>query len=314
MIKSILTFLFAMLLTWSFADKPKDEVEPGPWFTGPLLTPSATNLDPGSSNVQPYLFYTDFDSHSGPHTYTLDEANYVQFGILSWLDTTIFFHVLYNEKLHSHSFGYGDTSITFGFPLLRQVRHTPTPSIRLSIQETFPTGKFRNLDPEKLGIDSFGGGSFRTKIAIDFAKLVFWVKHHPMNFRLYIPISIPSLVQVRGFHSYGGGYNTYGKVRPSYIFAPCGSIEVSLTKNWVYAMDICYEYDSKTSFSGNPGTDIDGNEVSNENKSSQIFSIAPAIEYNVTENFGYIAGVWFTLATKNSSDFVSYIFSFTYTF
>lgn len=312
--KFILTFLFTTLLTWSFADKPKNETVQGPWFTGPLLTPSGTNLDPGACNVQPYLFYTDFDSHSGPHTYTIEEANFIQYGILKWLDVTFFFHLFYNQKHHRDSFGYGDTSITFGIPLLVQVRHTPTPSIRFTIQESFPTGKYRNLDPDKLSIDSFGSGSFRTKFAIDIAKLVFWMKNHPMNLRLFIPISIPSLVQVRGFHTFGGGYNTYGKIRPPYVFAPCGSVELSLNKNWVYAMDICYEYDSKSTFSGNPGTDIDGNKASNGGPASQIFSIAPAIEYNVNENFGYITGVWFSLATKNASDFVSYVFSFTYTF
>ena len=312
--KYILSCLFAALFTCSFAQEEKNFKEFEPWYTGPLLTPSANNLEPGFSNIQPYLYYTDTYPDSGSTLHTIEQSNFVQYGLLDFLDVTFFFKMLNNERDHHHCFGYGDTSLSFGIQLLRQKEHTPTPSIRLTIGETFPTGKYRNLDPDKLSVDSMGGGAFRTKISINFSKIVYWMRYHPMSLRLFLPVYFQSLVQVKEFNAYGGGYNTYGKVRPSYVFSPFFSFEVSLTQRWVYAMDFSYEYDSKTTFSGERGTNIDGTVASCESDASQIFAIAPAIEYNLNTDFGFIAGVWLSLATKNASDFVSYIFSFTYTF
>jgi hypothetical protein len=314
MSKFVISFLLAILFTCSFAQEGKNPKEYDPWFTGPLLCPSANNLDPGSFNIQPYLFFTETYPDSGAHQFTVEESNYVQYGLLKYLDVTFFFHLLFNEKEHENSFGYGDTTVSFGLQALKQVPHTLTPSIRITIAQTFPTGKFRNLDPTKGSVDSFGAGAFRTKVALQISKTVYWIRYHPIAFRLYFPFSVPSLVLVKGFNASGGGYNTYGKVRPPYVFSSVFAYELSLTQRWVFATDFWYEYDSKSTFSGNPGTNIDGTIASNGSLAGHTLSIAPAIEYNVNSDFGFIAGVWFTALTKNTSDFVSYAISFTYTF
>lgn len=323
--KTILSCLFTVFFAFSFAQKEnfvfppsqkeKNPKEYDPWFTGPLLCPSANCLDPGLFNIQPYLFYTETFPDSGSHSHSFEEANYVQYGLLNFLDITFFFHLFYNDKDHKHDFGFGDSTLMFGFQVLRQIPHTLTPSIRITLGENFPTGKFRNLDPDKLSVDSLGSGSFKTKVSLNVSKIVYWIKYHPIALRLYIPFSVSSLVLVKGFNSYGGGYNTYGKVRPPYSFSTVFAFEVSLTQRWVYSMDFWYQYDSKTTFKGkNPGTNLDGTIASCDNLASQNLSISSSIEYNINENFGFISGVWFTVLTKNSSDFISYSTSFTYTF
>src|SRR5580693_8788787 len=52
-----LTFSCYSFQSFSTADYRREEEE-GPWFTGPLLTPSATAIPFGHFNFEPYLFFT----------------------------------------------------------------------------------------------------------------------------------------------------------------------------------------------------------------------------------------------------------------
>ena len=61
-----------------------------PWYTGPLLTPSASMMPPGYANTQGYLFFTqnyaafneDRKSVSFAHdTYNLNPVDILQFGV-----------------------------------------------------------------------------------------------------------------------------------------------------------------------------------------------------------------------------------------
>jgi hypothetical protein len=84
--------------------------------------------------------------------------------------------------------------------------------------------------------------------------------------------------------------------------------EFSFTQRWVFALDVVYNYNQKTTFSGRSGGSPVGGPFSDE------LSLAPAIEYNVNENLGFLGGVWFSVWGRNSLDFVSGIVSFTYSF
>jgi hypothetical protein len=310
------TILWLITSLFSFVEGVEGYKIYDAWFTGPLITPSGNNLEPGLCNYQPYLFYYDFEptNPNDSHTKSVQTDNYVQFGLLDFLDMTIIFHLIYNHKNSINTFGYPDTDIVFGIQLLRQEENTPIPSLRLTIGETFPTGKYQNLDPNKSSLDDFGLGSFRTNLSFNMSKKVFWIKNHTLNFRLTNSVAIFPLVLVKNFNTYGGGYNTYGKVSPPLSYAGRFAFELSLTQRWAYAMDFEYIYTSKIKFSGNPGTNADGSPATVGGKSTQIFSIAPALEYSFNENLGIISGFYFSLYTKNKGDFFSYSFSFTYSF
>lgn len=304
---------FHLLAYHHYTSQKTEPHEFNPWYTGPLLTPSASCLDPGSANIQPYVFYTVIDSSNGNIT-NVDTLSFLQYGLLKFLDVTFTFHYLYNHQKHINASGYGDTSLSFGIQLLRQKIHTAIPSIRITIGESFPTAKYNNLNPKKLGLDGFGKGSFSTNFSFNLSKIVYWITLHPISFRFVTSLSIPSLVLVKDFNSYGGGYNTYGKVRPPILLSPQFSLEYSFNQRWVYAMDINYLYTTRRTFAGDNGTNSDGTVASSTSGPSQTLSIAPGIEYNFNENLGIITGFWFPIYRKNSSDFFSYIFSFTYTF
>ena len=155
---------------------------------------------------------------------------------------------------------------------------------------------------------------FLTNIGLNMSKIVYWIKSHPMRFRLTNSYTLPSLAHVQGFNAFGGSYDTYGKVRPSQTYNGDFSIEFSFTQRWVYAMDLAYSYATKSKFSGYPGISEDGSFASNSSPSSYQWSLAPALEYNINADLGFIGGVWFSFAGRNSDDFISGSISVTYTF
>ena len=313
--------IFVSMISTCFTNNIKKE-EFTPWYTGPLLTPSANCLTLGKANYQPYIFIKDTHPlHSMGHhhpvvkdTITVNQSNFVQIGLANPFDITFSFQETYNHKDNVNTFQYGDTNISLGIQLLREKKDTAIPSLRLCIAETLPTGKYQHLNPKKLSLDSIGAGAYTTHITLVYSKTIFVSKIHPINIRVAPGVSLPSKVHVENFNAYGGGYNTNGKVTPPIIFSPKCSVEYSITQNWVFASDLIYSYSSGSSFKGIIGTKEDGSLASNETNPSHIVSLAPAIEYNFTKNLGIITGFWFPIITKNSEDFLNYVFSLTYTF
>jgi hypothetical protein len=291
------------------------------WYTGPLLAPSAHILAPGYVNIQPYLFITanyGKYSNSGKYEKTTTLLNInpqvpTLIGALDWMEVTISPQVDYNSLHHKSSFNFGDLPIGLGFGLIKETPYIP--ALLLSVQETFPTGKYQHLDPDKEGIDATGAGSFATRISLNFSKLVWWwIPAHPMNFRLALTYTIPSMVEVKGFNAYGGGFGTDGNVHPGQSFGLDFGYEYSFTQNWAGALDVVYTYAAATHFSGYKGVNSLGSEASVGGPFSEQLSLAPAIEYNWNENLGFIGGIWFTVWGRNSSAFVSGVLSVCYTF
>lgn len=292
-----------------------------PWYAGPLLTGSAHVLKPGLFNLQSYLFVTTQYGQYDNQRNTINTPNFIQLnvpiilqaGILDWMDASVTVQGFYNQTQGRESVNLGDTSVSVGIGLVKEGAFMPAFLIQLS--ESFPTGKFNKLDSEKFGSDSTGSGSYETAIGLNFTKVIWWwLLEHPMSFRASFSYKIPSTVNVRGFHAYGGGFGTNGKIRPGNIINANIGYEFSFTQRWVIATDIAYTAQDKTTFSGTPGTTSTGIAATNSSPSSDQLSLAPAIEYNPNSNTGLIAGVWFTVYGRNSSEFVSAIVTATHTF
>lgn len=295
-----------------------------PWYTGPLLAPSATLIEPGSYNIQPYLFTTwNYGKYQqsgkmerSPTLFQIYPQMPFQFGITSWMQGVITLKAQYNKENGRSFFDFADLPISLGFPLLKQGPYVP--AILFSIQEVFPTGKYQKLNPTKNGIDATGSGAYVTNFYLNFGKVVWWWwLSHPMAFRLSLEYSVPSNVNVKGFNAYGGGYDTLGKVHPGQTFSADFGYEFSFTQHWALALDIVYNYSFKTTFNGYPGRvakDINADLASVGGPYNDQLSLAPAVEYNWNENLGLIVGAWFTLWGRNSTAFASGVFSLEYTF
>lgn len=286
-----------------------------PWYTGPLLAPSANIVPPGSFNIQPYLFITNnyarFNEHAHakdiPNLHQLNPVCIFQFGILPWMNGIVTFQGLKNKQQGHSDMNWGDSSFSLGFSLLKESAYAP--ALLFSIKQSFPTGKYQHLNSHKHGVDATGSGAYQTTLGFNISKVVWWLVTHPIAIRLAQSWGLPAMVHVKGLNAYGGDRTTHGKVRLGHSYSADLGLELSLTQRWVIATDVVYNYAQKVSFSGHRGKDaVVGGPFSDQ------LSLAPAIEYNVNENLGFLGGVWFTVWGRNSSDFLSGIVSFTYSF
>ncbi len=289
-----------------------------PWYTGPLITPGASMMPVGRGNSQPYLFVTDNHAayNSDRKSVSLPSdlvqlkgtAN-IQTGITDNFDLNLNFQGVENWQFDHSGGGFGDMSLVAGFLVLTQGPYIP--QIKFTVTQSFPTGKYKNLDTNGFNLDSTGAGAFSTQLGLIFSKVIFWATKHPMNMRLFMGYTLSTVANVSGFHAYGGGFGTTGRIYPGDTFSVDFGYEYSLTQKWVFAVDLVYTTSNRTRFFGTPGTLHDGSIASNGGGSNDNLSLSPALEYNFNPNVGLIAGFWFSVYGRNSLDFLSGVISLT---
>lgn len=290
-----------------------------PWLTGPLLTPSSQTVAPGYLNIEPYVFYNvntgvynnDWEGTSIPNFYNVNFPILTYFGITEWMDISIEPQVNYNKVLNTSSLEFGDFPCTLDFQLLQTTKDQP--GLKFYITETFPTGKYQKLKPERHRTDAGGRGSFQTEAGIVLGYLVHMKDIYYANLRLNLFYNFFAPVKVKGFNFYGGSRDTSGRVYPGSQIGYFFGAEFTLSKNWAFAFDAAGFYNTSIKFSGRPGT----------NPSTRLpnflslppqwqFSFAPAIEYNFSQAIGIIGGAWFTVAGRNTNRFISGVIAINY--
>lgn len=287
--------------------------EDSPWLTGPLLTPSSHSIPQGSINIEPYLFVfgdngtydKEWKVHSTDTFYTVNLQLPIQVGLSKRVDFQIVPQVLYQRFKGQSATRFGDFSAGFDFQVLHETQNPWQVAIKFGLYESFPTGKFQKLNPKKLQTDDVGSGSFATSFGLVFGRRFHLATHKYLATRLAVIDTVFAPVHVKGFNSYGGGFRTNGTVYPGNAFNILLGLELALTRHWVLALDVESAYANKTRFSGKHGFTKTGARASVGGPSSNLFSLAPAIEYNFSESLGLIAGSWFTVAGRNSDRFWS---------
>jgi len=325
-------YLYIMLLTCGLYARPSHHLPPhtdepinelskfSPWYTGTLLATSGYNEPPGEVDIQGYLFFSDtygkYDSNEsfGASEIEFKPVFFFETGITSFCDLNIVIQSPYTKKGSQKAFGYGDTSIALGWQVAKENPHSAKPAVRILTGELFPTGKYRNLDEQKKGIDATGAGSFQTTMLISITKILYWFYNHPLQYRFNFAYVIPANVHVTNFNAYGGGFNTDGTVKPGQSLLAIFAVEYSLNQNWVLATDISYTYTFKTTFSGIAGTTVTGAQASVNAPASQSLILTPTIEYNFSLNLGALLSSWFTVWGKHTDKFGGAAFSVTYVF
>ena len=291
-----------------------------PWYGGPLLTGSPSIITPGYVNLQPYLFildnYAAFDSsrksRSIPDLLVIRPLTDIHIGIINWMDIIIEFQGYYKKQNNQSSFNFGDCSATLNFGIYKETAYIP--NIKFYIKESFPTGKYQKLKSYKANVDSSGSGSYTTSFGIVFGKIIWWWLTHPISLRLAFNYSVPAKVSVKNFNTYGGGFGTKGKVNPGNVLAASFGYEQSITQKLVLAFDLAYEADDRSTFKGIKGVTSGGDEATVGNPSSDVFSLAPALEYNFNPNVALIAGAWFSVYGRNTNNFAGGVITVTATF
>ena len=293
---------------------PHPEIEP-PWFTGPLLAPSTLTVPPGHFNIQPYIYATanigrydnNYRSHKRHTLWNNTLQIPFQVGITSWMDVVISPVLNYNYSRGAAKWVVGDFPLSLDFQLLKRNKDLTKweTSLLFRIQEVVPIGKYRNLDPKKYSTDIGGEGSWQTNLILSWGNLFYLGKIYFINWRTALQYSLPASLHVTNLNAYGGGPGTRGTVYPGKSFSIDTAVEITLSQNWVFAMDVVGNWSQKTKFSGVSA-------ISNSLLASVQYSLAPALEYNWNDDLGIIFGCWFTVAGKNTAQFVSSIASLNY--
>ncbi|NNM43761.1 MAG: hypothetical protein HKM07_05410 [Chlamydiae bacterium] len=318
-------FLFLVLPGLVFG-LPEELPEPisGPWLTGSLLTPAAYTVPQGHVNLEPYLYINNsignYDEHWKPHSKETFTTTSIQVlftvGLTSFMDIQAFPQVIYNHTSDQNSVGFADLPIQVNFQLCREKPDNWMPDVKLAFLELFPTGKFDKLNPKKMKTDSTGEGSYISVLGLIFSKTFNFGNSHYFRARSAFSYSIPSAVDVKGFNTYGGSFDTKGKVYPANEFGVLVGLEYTPTLHWAFALDVFGITGNKTRFSGKEGASQTGTGSQQESilpfevisvggKSFEQLSLAPAIEYNFTRSLGLVAGIWFSVLGRNSSQFVN---------
>lgn len=286
--------------------------ELAPWLTGPLLAKSAYTVSPPHWSLKPYFYFNVYTgtydkhwkAHSTPNFYSTTAQLQIKRGLIKGWDFLFYPQFVYNETEGKH-YGYvGDTAIGFGVQLRDSKFKDKAPALKLTLKANIPLGKYQHLNPHLKGTDAIGTGSWLPTIEFHTSKLWRVSGIHYIDMRLVLGYTVGTAVHVKGFNSYGGASTTKGIVYPGNALSIDWAIQYSLTHRWALACDLVYVYANKRRFSGKAGSS-DGIPVQMKAPSSEVFSLAPAIEYNWSRNIGIIGGVWFTFAGRNANQFTN---------
>lgn len=286
-----------------------------PWYTGPLLAPSGKTIPRGHIDLETYAFYTEntgrFDRHwkliESPSSQSIQINPLFSYGLTSNMDLQFSLPYTINRSQGQSGKHIGDVFALLGFQALEQKESAWRPDLRLTIQQIFPTGRFDDLNPTNLGTDVTGVGSYQTTFGLNFQHLNTLFQRYYLRKRLSLTYLYAAPVHIRGHTSYGGNAETNGSISPGNMASIDLAGELSLTQNWVLVMEGFYFKRNASNFTGNPGLNSEGLPLTIGNDIIQEFSLAPAIEYNFSANYGLIAGVWFSVKGKDAPDFMSTI-------
>ncbi len=285
-----------------------------PWFTGPILAPAGHTVAKGHTNFEIYGLHVSTDgryNESGTIIHTPLFRSFVTNPILThgftdWLDVQLTVPYTFNSTRGVSYNRLTDITTALGIQLIEQKGSPKRADVRILLQETFPTGKFENLNPAFLGTDATGLGSYQTLVGLDLQYLVEVFETHYLRTRLILSHLHAAPVTVHGLNSYGGTVNTRGRIERGSENDADLAFEFTLTQNWVAVMEGTISKGQATVFNGildigNIGapTNIGGDYSAK--------TLAPALEYNFNANVGLIGGVWFPVSGKNTSHFRTYV-------
>ena len=293
-----------------------------PHFLGTLLEFSTYHTPVGQLDFQPYFYglyeYGTYDNNwkveKTPPIWEIQGQYYIETGLLDpWLDVTLILNNYYKMQGSEKSAALGDTFLELGFQIRTQSEDSPGPSLRLILQQGFPTGKFNNIEPNKIETDITGNGSYATALIFVTQQnvnspAINWGFNTALGYQYFYKTNVD------GFNAYGGAENTKGTVNPGSQFYFGLGLEFEITKNWSFINDFQYTHINQNTFAGNPGTNDDGSPATVGGPSTDIFLLAPGFSYFVSDHFGLAFGSWFTLAGRNTEAFAGGILTLAFSF
>ena len=283
------------------------------WFTGPIVVLSGEVVGKGVTNWQPFLFYFWIDGQYDEHWNRVSMETIRSFnpqlcvsrGFAKNFDVEIIPQMVVNQRGHQTSTRFSDFTFILGFQALWQQPGTWIPSLRVTLQEIFPSGQYDKFNPKKRRTEASGMGSYQTALGLNFQKLISFDPVHAMQLYWSLTYNVPSPAHIDRFNFYGGDPSTSGTIYPGNLLQAIVSCEYNFTKHWAVACDCVNLFRDRDRFSGKT-------RLKTTRGSGYQLSFAPGIEYNVNGNLGFIAGSWFTAAGRNFNAFKSIVFAVNY--
>lgn len=279
------------------------------WWTGPILAASASTLPQGHFLIEPYLYdavsygrYNDQGDEQGtPDTHFLGSQTYMLYGLADRVSVGLIPRFGFRDVptgRDSSGIRIGDLTLQGQYRLTQYDGKLPTTSIVMQV--TLPTGKYDQLGDHTS--DAMGSGAYSVTLGW-FSQYFFWMPNgRILRARLNLQGTFFDDADVDGVSVYGTPEGFSGHASPGDSFLAIVAAEYSITRNWVAALDVQYQHDSKTSVAGSVASTLGASAtIRNTFPATDALSVAPAIEYNFNGNVGIIAGAIWTVAGHNTS-------------
>lgn len=234
-----------------------------PWLAGPLYENHPVSYSTGegffnfttNSTTNRGFFDTSGNYVTAPRTSITTYNTDFGYGISKNSDFRVS-NVLVRNLVSGASYTrLGDTLATLGYQVWRQKNSLYLPDLRVTIEETFPTGRWDNLNPGLYGADATGTGSFQTAIAMRLRKTIPLNDERFLALHARVALTHPSPVPINGFSIYGGGTLTEGTMRLGNSALVDLAAEYKFTQNWGATIEWFVFTQSATTFSGKISTD-----------------------------------------------------------
>jgi len=330
-----LIFVFLGLLTVSLPALSDDT----PWFTGPLLSGSPVVTPLGTVNTyldmlsqhNSGIYQNDYDFISTPRYLSSDFSPSFVYGLTNDVDFGVELDYLRNQNEGQSYSGLGDTNMNLGFQLMTQGTSKNRSNIKLTLHQLFPTGRYDQLDPQYYTSNALGVGSYHTGISIVGQHLFALQESHYLNVYGGMTLTYASSLRLHGLSTYGGGRETDGIIYPGDSLTADLAAEYLISKNWVAVIEGYFLGQRASHFVGrvgnNPAAFIEGRLPSEPGSHRILFNrimpnlhnlgnyekigsgnvaqitLAPALEYNFSDDIGIIGGAWFSVSGKNAPAF-----------
>tara|TARA_B100002052_G_scaffold287501_1_gene302508 strand:- start:1190 stop:2290 length:1101 start_codon:yes stop_codon:yes gene_type:complete len=280
-------------------------------FTGPLAAPNATALPKGHWDIEPYLIdsiqYASFDDDWSQtdvkDSHALRSVTLMQYGLTDRLSIALLPTFGYNIPADgSTSSGpqLGDMTVRAHYMLHKFTEGEPWPTFSLSYAQGFPTGKYDGLEGNTA--DGLGSGVLESTFGI-FTQTYFWMPTgRILRTRLNATYTTAfDDASVSGVSVYGTPAGFEGQIDTGDSYAVNLAFEYSLTRHWVPAVDIIYSHSDGAAIRGVQAANGLSTPIRSTSGSSELVSIAPALEYNWNGHYGLIVGADVVVAGRNTA-------------
>ena len=282
-----------------------------PNWTGPLLTGNARTMPAGMLNVEPYFVHYSSNAkyNQDGHRIGKDERSsqwQVLLPMFYGIIDTLSVRAVLSEG-HSYSAGQstdgwvmGDVSAGLQYMLIAPHEDGTGPVLSAEYRHRFATGKFDHLGDNPL--NGGGNGADMDSFGLLYQQVAWLPNGRPLRWRATMAYTLtPDRVNLTSTSVYGTPSDFSGYARLGSGLGISTSVEYSIDRHWVLAMDVAFNRASAGRLTGTS----QGQAYNRQNPYTRVYSVAPAVEYNFNGNIGVIAGVEFSVAGRNTSAYTT---------